>query len=212
MLGNLPSHWPMQTDLLQWCQNMGPAVATLLVMGGIIYLMFGIHIYRYLVMLNAALVGAAIGAKLGERGGSDVAGACVGAFIAASLTWPMLKYAVAIMGGIFGTLLGASLWRAAGLEPSLTWAGAFTGLVGFGMLSFVLFRGSVIMYTSLQGAVMLIFGILGLAYKYQDLAPKVTENMTLKPFLLPLLIFIPAMLGLIYQQTMSAAPEGAKKK
>ena len=68
IIGNLPGHWPVQTDLLQWCQVMGPAAATLLVMGGIVYLMFGIHIYRYLVMLNAALVGAALGAKLGERG------------------------------------------------------------------------------------------------------------------------------------------------
>jgi len=89
-----------------------------------------------------------------------------------------------------------------------------TGLVGFGLLSFILFRGSVMMYMSLQGSVMLIFGILGLVYKYKELGPQVTENMTLKPFLLPLAIFIPALLGLVYQQAQSAQPEaaGGKKK
>src|SRR5262249_50145482 len=151
--------------------------------------------------LNAALVGAFIGARIGEKGGSAAAGACVGALLSGAITWPMMKYAVAAMGGIFGALVGASIWRAAGLDPALCWAGALPGLVGFGMLSFIIFRGSVMMYMCVQGSVMLIFGILGLAYKYQEVGPKVTENMTVKPFLLPLAIFIPALLGLIYQQT-----------
>ena len=208
----LPRHWPVQTDLLQWCQSMGPGSAAILVIGGLIYLLFGWYIFRSLVMINAALVGAYVGGRIGEHGGSLFAGACVGAFVAAALTWPLMKYAVAFMGGVFGALLGASLWRAVGLEPYLSWAGAMTGLVLFGLLSFILFRGSVMMYMSLQGSVMLIFGILGLIYKYQDIAPKVTENMTLKPFLLPVAIFIPAVLGLIYQQTQFGELDAAKKK
>jgi hypothetical protein len=202
----------MQTDLLQWCQDMSPGTATILVMGGIVYLLFGWYLFRALVVTNAAVLGAMIGARIGMAAGSTFAGAIVGAFFVAALTWPVLKYAVAVMGGIFGALLGASIWRAAGLEPNLCWAGALTGLIGFGLLSFIIFRGSVMMYTSLQGSVMLIFGILGLIYKYQGLAPRVTENMTVQPFLLPLAIFIPTVLGLIYQQTQFNQPEAAKKK
>jgi hypothetical protein len=86
------------------------------------------------------------------------------------------------------------------LQPEMCWAGALMGLIGFGLLSFILFRASVMMFTSLQGAVMLIFGILALAYKYKDFAPKVTEHMTVQPFLLPLAIFVPAILGWVYQQ------------
>jgi hypothetical protein len=208
----LPSHWPMQTDLLQWCHDMSPAAATVLIIGGIIFLLFGWQIFKALVTLNAALLGAYIGSRFGQVVGSSLAGALVGAFFIAALTWPVMKYAVAVMGGIFGALLGASAWRAAGLEPGLCWAGALIGLITFGLLSFIIFKGSVMMYTSLQGSVMLIFGILGLIYKYQDLAPRVTENMTVQPFLLPLAIFIPAFLGLIYQQTQFGQPEPAKKK
>src|SRR5262245_52040029 len=184
--------WPVQTDLLQWAQEMSPGVATLLVLGGIIYLMFGVHIFKWLVMLNAALFGAFVGGKIGEKGGSMAAGASVGGFLAAALTWPVMKYAVALMGGIFGALLGASIWRSVGLEPSMCWAGGLTGLAFFGLIAFIVFKASVIMYTSLQGSVMLIFGILGLIYKYQSIAPQITENMTLKPFLLPVAIVIPA--------------------
>jgi hypothetical protein len=78
------------------------------------------------------------------------------------------------------------------------------------MLSFVVFRASIMMYTSLQGSVMLIFGALSLVYKYPELSPKITENMNGQPFLLPMSIMIPALLGLIYQQTQ-LKPEPAKK-
>lgn len=207
----LPSHWPGQVDLLNWCQTMSPGVATLLVLGGLLYLVFGWYAYKLLVTLNAALVGAYLGALIGHRGGSAAAGACVGAFLAAAIAFPLIKYSIAFMGGVYGAVLGASIWRTAALDPSLAWAGALSGLIAFGLLAFIVFRGSVIMYMSLQGSVMLIFGILGLIYKYQDIAPQITEKMTVKPFLLPLSILIPALLGLIYQQTQFPPPEPKKK-
>jgi hypothetical protein len=209
----LPAHWPAQGDLLTMCQNMGALTAALLVMGGIVYLLFGIFLYRALITINAAAIGSYVGALIGEKAGNATAGAMVGGFVAAAATWPGMKYAVAIMGGVFGLLLGASIWRACGLAPHYAWSGGLTGLVFFGMLSFLLFRGSIMMYTSLQGSVMLVFGLLGLIYKYQDLAPKVSDNLAARTFILPLCIFIPATLGLIWQQTQyPAAPAGGQKK
>jgi hypothetical protein len=203
----------MQADLLQWCEQMGPAEATVLLIGGVVYLLWGWYLFKTLVTLNAAFLGGFVGMRIGGHAGSAIAGFCVGGFVCAAIAWPLMKYAVAVMGGVFGALLGASIWRSVGLEPSLCWAGALVGLVGFGLLSFIIFRGSVMMYTSLQGSVMLIFGILGLIYKYQSVAPRVTENMINQQFLLPLAIFIPALLGLIYQQTQSSPAEaGGKKK
>lgn len=208
---HLPTHWPAQTDLLTWTQNMGALTAAVLLIGGLVFLLFGVYAYRGLVTINAAVLGAYVGGLIGEKAGNAVAGSMVGGFAAAALTWPMMKYAVAIMGGLFGLLLGASIWRAGGLDSTYAWSGGLSGLIFCGMLSFLLFRGSVMMYTSLQGAVMLVFGLLGLLYKYQDLGPKVSENLSVRPFLLPLFIFIPATLGLIYQQTQFAAGPPAKK-
>lgn len=210
---NLPTHWPAQGDLLTWAQSMGALTAALLVMGGVIYLLYGVYAYRMLVTLNAAVVGAYVGALLGHRAGNATAGAMVGGFAAAALSWPLMKYSVAIMGGIFGLLLGASIWRACNLDPKYAWSGGGMGLIFFGMLSFLIFRGSIMMFMSLQGSVMLVFGLLGLIYKYQDMAPKVTEHLTAKSFILPILIFVPATLGLIWQQTQfPTAPAAPAKK
>ena len=210
-----PSHWPATVDVLNWCQNMAPGTAALLVGVGIVYLMFGYHSFKALIMLNAALFGAAVGAYIGARGNAELPGALMGAFIAAAITWPLMKFAVAVMGGLVGAALGASIWRACGLDPHFAWAGGMSGLIFFGMLSFILFRGSIMMYTSLQGSVMVIFGMLGLIYKYDNLAPAITAGMTAKAFVLPASIFVPAVVGMIYQNTQTspatAGGEGKKK-
>jgi hypothetical protein len=204
----LPHQWPAQADLLTWCQNMGALTAAMLVIAGVIYLVYGVYAYRMLMTLNAAVIGAYMGGVMGDKAGNATAGAMVGGFAAAALSWPLMKYAVAIMGGIFGMCLGASIWRACGQDPAYAWSGGGMGLIFFGMLSFLIFRGSIMMFMSLQGSVMLVFGLLGLIYKYQDVAPKVTEGLTAKTFILPMIIMVPATLGLIWQQTQYGAPAG----
>jgi hypothetical protein len=205
---NVPTTWPRQHDLLTWCQQMTPGVAAALIIVGIIYLLFGYQIFKLVVLLNAAIVGAYYGAYLGKEGDAATIGAVILGVAAAAIAWPTMKYAVAIMGGMFGALLGASIWHGVGLDPNLVWAGALVGLVGFGMLSFVLFRGSVMMYTSLQGAFMIVFGVLGMIYQYADAAKQVTDHLRMQPGLLPTAIFVPTLLGLIFQQhhTTTAAP------
>ncbi|MGD1275994.1 MAG: DUF4203 domain-containing protein [Tepidisphaeraceae bacterium] len=200
--------WPQQNELLTWCQNMMPGTAMLLIVLGIIYLLFGYKIIKVLVILNALVLGAAVGAVIGHKGEAAIACAIIGAFAAAAIAWPAMKYAVALMGGLVGAMLGGIIWHAAALEPNLAWAGALVGLVGFGLLSFILFRGSVMMYTSLQGAVMLVFGVLGLMYKYQDIAPKLNSHLRVEPFLLPAAVFLPAMIGLIFQQHQTSPGGG----
>jgi hypothetical protein len=207
----MPQHWPAQGDLLTWCHDMGPAMAATLVIVGIIYLAFGVYLYRALVTLNAAAVGVYLGGLIGAKGGNALAGAMVGGCAAAAITWPGMKYAVAIMGGIFGALVGASLWKSMGLEAGYCWAGGMMGLIFFGMLSFIVFRGSIMMFFSVQGSVMLVLGLLGMVYKYQGIAAQVTQSLSLKPFILPMCFLVPALVGLIYQQTAYPPQPAAKK-
>ena len=198
------AHWPGQRDLLTYCQGMGPAVAAMLIVGGLVYLLYGMRWFKTLVVLNAAAVGAILGGAVGYQGGAAIPGAVVGAVLAGVITWPMMKWAVAIMGATTGALLAATVWRVAGLDPAFTWAGALTGLVGGCLMCFILFRGCVMTYTSLQGSVMVIFGVLGLLFMYRDLGPRIGKYLAVKPYFLPLCIFIPTIMGIIYQQYTTA--------
>jgi hypothetical protein len=205
-----PTHWPGQMDLLEWCQTMSPGMAAGLVVAGIVYLLFGYYLFKLLITFNAAFIGAYIGVAIGSRFDGAVAGGILGAFICGAIAWPLMKWAVAVMGGIAGALIGAAMWRTFGLDANFAWAGGMTGLVFFGLLSFILFRGSIMMYTSLQGSVMLVFGLLGLIYKYQQVAPKVTDGLTASAMIMPMVVLIPAILGLIFQQ--ANYPEGGAAK
>jgi hypothetical protein len=209
----IPSHWPGQMDLLQWSQKMGPGMATTLILLGLIYLMFGFQLFKGLVVFNAACAGAWIGATICAPSGSMVQGAVIGAFIAAAVSVPLMKWAVAILGGLLGAGLGGSMWRLFDLDPHYAWAGAAMGLIACGMFCFILYRGSVMAYMSLQGSVMLVFGLLGLLYKYQDLGPRLTRGLQDRNFILPMAVFIPTVIGLLYQQANSKpAAAGPQKK
>ncbi len=159
------------------------------------------------MIINAIVVGAVIGAVVGDKFDAAVPVAVVGAVLGAAVTWPTMKYAVAVKGAAFGMVLGATVWHSIGLDPKFAWSGAAIGLVTCGLLCFIIFRGCVVMFTSLQGSVMLILGLLGFIMKYEDASPHVGRYLALKPFLLPLSIFIPTVIGMMYQQATPAAPK-----
>jgi hypothetical protein len=214
-IAKMPTHWPMQTDILSFCQTLGPGIATVFILAGIVYMMFGYNIVKILVTANAAILGAIVSGMIGDKADIAIPAAIVGGLIAAAAAWPTMKYSVAIMGALFGAVLGVTVWRLANLDPSFGWSGGMTGMVLCGLMSFLLFRECVITYTSLQGSVMLVLGILALVFKYDSVSSSLEHHLKIKPFLLPMTIFVPTLIGFIYQQTMfpPAAPQqGPPKK
>jgi len=202
----LPHRWPEQTDIISLCMHMGPAPAFLLVLLGVVYLLFGFYLYKALITFNAAALGALIGLIIGQKFNQPVIGAVLCGFLAAALTWPQMKYAVALMGGLVGGVIGAGIWQSFGLETAYAWTGAMMGLIFFGLLSFILYRGSIMMYTSFQGSIMLVFGLLALILKYQEIGLPLASKMTVNSFLLPIFVLIPTILGILYQQANAPAP------
>jgi hypothetical protein len=187
-------------------------MAAFLLLVGIIFLLWGYPIFRYLIMFNFGVVGAYLGASLGKEADTALGGALIGGFLAAALAWPMMKWAVALTGAGIGLILGAAIWRASGQDPTYDWAGGLTGCVAFGMLSFIIFRGGIILYTSLQGGALLAVGMLALLEKY-SVGATVAEHLRSERFLFPTAIVVPAIIGLIFQHHMSgAAPAGGAPK
>ena len=196
-----------ETDLLHICREMNSGSALVLMLAGIVFLLWGFYAFKALVTLNAILIGAWIGSMIGQRTGGPLPAALIGAFTAATITWPLMKYAIAVMGGLIGTLIGMSLWRACGLDPAFAASGGGMGLIFFGMLSFILFRTSIIMFTSVQGAVMLIVGILSIVYKFNGIdTHAIDTRLLVSPMIMPAVVAIAAVIGLIYQNLNGAAP------
>jgi len=197
-------HWPRESDFVNWCQAVGPGLAAFFLAAGIIFLLWGYPTFRYLIMLNCGIVGAYLGAAMGKKADTVLAGALIGGFIAAALAWPMMKWAVALTGASIGAVLGAAFWRVSGQAPDYDWAGGLTGFIAFGMLSFIVYRGGIILYTSLQGGLLLAAGMLALLEKYPSVAERLQSTLKEQPALVPLSIIIPAIVGLVYQYHQSS--------
>src|SRR4051795_6385828 len=100
------TRYPEQGDLLQWCLNMGLGTGILLMLVGAVYLMYGWSLHKGLVTLNAAALGGFAGAWIGDKSGYPLAAAITGAVMIGLITFPLRKWAIAIMGGLCGIVVG----------------------------------------------------------------------------------------------------------
>lgn len=207
-----PNYLPTHADVMTWCHGMDPGSAALLIVLGIVFLLFGFTIYRALIALTAAILGAYLGFGLtAKMPNMSLIGLTVGAVVCGVVAWVWTNWIAAAVGAIIGGLLGSAIWQMAGLNPAFAWSGALTGAVFLGLLCFVLFRISVITYTSLQGAVMLAFGGLGMAYKYEAGGKFAEERMRAWPMLLPATVLVLMLCGIGYQYMKAPAGGGGGK-
>lgn len=182
---------------------------------GLLLLIFGFSHHKWIVVFNCIALGYVVGGMLGQRAQITTVGGIIGAVVLGAIAWPLMKYAVAISGGLVGAIVGMCLWVYFGQPEADRWAGALIGLVVLGMLSFCLFKTSVILFSCIQGAAMLVLGSCALLIKYTPWDHVVYTNLSTKPVLMPVLVFAVALLGIIYQHQRhgllgDAGPGGSK--
>ena len=208
----MPNYWPSLSDFVIWCENMDHITFAVLILGGYLFLFSGFKMHRLLIGLTGGVAGAYTGAGICMRSGLPVyVGIIVGAAVLGVAAWYLTAWAAAAVGAICGALLGASLWKMFNLDPQFVWSGALTGAVALGLLCFIIFRISVMLFTSLQGAVMLVLGVLGLAYQYPFVRPTLESSIRHWPFILPALILGLMAIGLGFQYFKGPGGGGSGK-
>ncbi len=118
---------------------------------GLVYLLYGWRIFRILVVIAFALIGMFLGNMAGQKFGRESRGAIMGVILFAILSMSLVKWCVSILGAAAGGVLTGGLWYAFGLPEQFIWAGAIVGVVAGGMMSFILLKISVMLFTSLGG-------------------------------------------------------------
>lgn len=199
--------WPTQDNFRTWCQNMDSVTGAVLVVAGFIFLFHGFKNHRMLIALTGATLGAYLGGGVALKMGMPIwMGLAVGLMFLGVFSYFFTSWAAAAVGAVCGAMLGASIWlMLPRLDPAYAWSGAMTGAVALGLLCFLIFRMSVIVFTSMQGAVMLPLGVLGMAYDYQSLRDILDRSFSSLPYVLPATIIGLAILGCGYQYMRAPA-------
>ena len=155
-------------DLLQSLQAMSVVWAVILLAAGLVCLLQGYRIYRTVTVVMALSIGAFAGYKLGQAINAEyIVAGCMAALTAVTC-FRLMKYAVAIMGGLAGAFLSANAWTAvarlinhgseAATAEQYYWICSVVGLIFGGMLAFILFKMSVVLFTSVSGATVAVLG------------------------------------------------------
>jgi MFS family permease len=197
VLESLDKIW-QQATALSWEQAVVAAAF------GIIPLMYGWRIYKVITVIGFGLLGLYIGMWLGSQVDKLLIGAILGAILFTILAIPLMRWAVCILGAVSGAVIAAGIWHAFSMPEQYVWTGALVGLVAGGMLSFVVFKLSVMLFTSFAGTALIILGSFALIYRYETFVqdPPTTHLNDLyyfNPWFLPLLLIIGTFFGIILQ-------------
>ena len=176
--------------------------ACVCVIVGVLCVLNGYRWHKWVVVILAFLGGLALGQLLSEQlGRSHVVAIAVG-LLCAIVATPLLKVAVALFGGLTGAFIGGNAWTAVSAAPAdLHWAGAAMGFILLAMTSLVLFRLVIVLFTSVGGAAMGVFGGVTLLLHVPAWETSVRASLTSNQLLIPLLVTVAAVGGFVLQES-----------
>jgi len=213
-------------DMLPRLEAMGIVWAVVFLTVGLLCMFNGYKYYKVVVVFLAILIGLFAGYAVGQRmdatGTSSnapyIVGGCCAALLAV-LAMPLMKYAVAVIGGLVGAFVGANSWSAISIQTNngqvtqiseLYWIGALIGLILVGMLAFVLFKVAVELFTSVSGSTLAVMGAVALLLEVPAWKSTISNSIGTHAVIIPMLVIVPALIGVIHQQSRKdAAPAEA---
>jgi hypothetical protein len=201
LLDALSSTGRVPLDETAWAviASLGYVQAALFIAVGLVYLLCGYKVFRVLVVVNAAVLGAWMGHWIGVTWQLGWWPPLAGAAVLAIAAWPLLRVAVCLTGGSAGALLGVLVAGSFTLDPTQTAVAALAGGLVLGLLSFVIFKLTVIGSTALLGSLMTVLGVTAVCAQFEELAKAVHQALHAYLWALPVMVIVPAIIGLVYQ-------------
>ena len=183
--------------------QLGPVEALTFVSFGVVCLFYGWRIFKILVGICFGLLGLLAGVWINNEllGGTNnvVWLATIFGGLCAIVAIPFMRWGVGILGALAGGVLTAGGWLAFGMPGTYAWAGALVGLVAGGMLSFIVFKASVMLFTSLGGSTLIATGILAICYLYVEPVREGRPAILDEKWFFPALVLVPMMVGMVVQ-------------
>ncbi len=182
--------------------GLGRLEAFMFISFGVVWLFYGWRVFKVLVVISFALLGLVLGMGATSRIqgiNNEFAGGIVGMLAFAIASVPLMRWAVSLLGACAGAVFTAGIWYAVGLNERYILAGALIGFVGGGMISFIVFKIAVILFTSTGGGGLVMTGGLALLYRYSSAQAQIEHVVLNQRWVLPVALMVPMLVGLIAQ-------------
>jgi hypothetical protein len=182
--------------------SLNPVEAVTFISFGVVCLFYGWRVFKILVVISFGLLGLFLGIAITNKIvglNNQLAGALVGMGVLAVLSVPLMKWAVCILGAMAGGILTSGIWYACGLPERYIWAGALIGMVAGGMISFIVFKIAVVLFSSLSGSALMVVGILAILHLYLNTSGQIERLVCQQKWFLPVVLMVPTIAGIILQ-------------
>ena len=168
---------------------------------GVVCLFYGWRVFKILVTISFALIGLFVGVYTNQRliGGNGFWLGIITMVLFAIFSVPMMRWGVSILGAAAGGLLTGGAWYALKLPEQYIWAGALAGVIAGGMISFIIFKIAVMLFTSFGGSVLVVVGLLAIMYDYMSANIDVRQLLFTQKWFLPAAMLGPMAVGIFCQ-------------
>jgi hypothetical protein len=188
-------------DLLwQQVTSLGLVEAMTFIAFGAVCLFYGWRVFKILVTICFGLLGIFVAVLANKYIQGQVVWLAL-AFIVifAALSIPLMKYGVMLLGAAAGGIITGGAWLAVGLPERFILAGALIGIIAGAMISFIVFKIAVMLFTSLGGSTLIAIGSLAILYKYMGAAEKLQQIVFEQKWFLPVILLAPMAVGMFLQ-------------
>jgi len=190
---------PTVQDWLNWVWQREPIVGLWLILIGLALMLIGWRIFKLVVVVTFALFGAWLAGQWTANVWINGVLAVLGAVGLGLVSWPLMKYAVAVLGGAAGALVLVWLVAKVTSQTAAILIAAGAGFAALAALSAVMFTHVVIFVTSLQGGLLIATGLAVAARFSSTLFAHVQALAQQNWLFLPLLIVTPTVVGVCLQ-------------
>jgi len=169
---------------------------------GVVCLFYGWRVFKVLVVISFALLGLLAGVLLSDivlgANKNPMLGVVL-AVVLAIISVPMMRWSVSVLGAVAGGVMTAAMWYAFELPEEYIWAGGLVGVVAGGMISFIVFRIAVMLFSCLWGSTLIVMGSMAIMYMYPLTTGQVQDLVLSEKWFLPVAVLVPAVIGIFFQ-------------
>ncbi len=181
--------------------SLGLIEALTFVSFGVVCLFYGWRIFKILAVICFGLAGMFVGIWVDQRlvrAQEPIWLPTIFTLLSGFFAVPFLRWGVSVLGAGAGGVLTAGAWLGMGLPHAYLWAGALIGLIAGGLLSFIVFKSAVMLFTSLGGSGLMMMGVLAILQRYSGSGQLETLAHQQRWFL-PVMFLVPMVIGIIMQ-------------